>query len=73
MVTLQTNHGYKFEVGVTTDAEGHCYFEKGLWREFATRYVLQAGTKVSVDISQPGLIIHVVFPDQIRRWTNNQS
>ena len=57
MVTLQTNHGYKFEVGVTTDVEGRCYFEKGMWREFAKRYVLEAGTKVLVDISQPGLII----------------
>ena len=56
MVTVQTNH-----------AGGRCYFEKDLWREFAACYVLQTGTKVSVDISQPGLIIHVLFPAQIRQ------
>ena len=73
MVTVQTNHGYSFKVEVTTNAGGRFYFEKDLWREFDARYVLQTGMKVLVDISQPGLIIHVVFPAQIRRWTDNES
>ena len=72
-VTVQTNHGYKFKVRLITDVEGRCYFQKGLWIKFATRYVLNADMKVSVDIRQPGLIIHVKLPNHIRRWTNNQS
>ena len=73
MVTVQTNHGYSFRVEVTIEAGGHCYFENDPWREFAARYVLESGTKVLVDISQPGLIIHVVFPAQIRHWTDKES
>ena len=72
-VTVQTNHGYKFKVRLNIDVEGRCYFQKGLWRKFATRYVLKADPKVLVDIRQPGAIIHVKLPNQIRRWTNNQS
>ena len=73
MVIVQTNHGYSFRVEVIIKDGGHCYFEKDLWRDFDARYVLEFGTKVLVDISQPGLIIHVVFPAQICRWTNKES
>ena len=73
MVTVQTNHGYSFKVEVTTKAGGRYYFEKDPWREFVARYVLETGTKVLVDISQTGLTIHVVFPAQIRRWTDKES
>ena len=73
MVTVRTNHGYSFRVEVTTKAGGRCYFEKDLWRELVAYYVLETGSKVLVDISQPGLIIHVVFPAQIHRWTDKES
>ena len=72
-VIVQTNHGYKFKVWLNTYAEGRCYFQKDLWRNFAKRYVLKAATKALTGVRQHGAIIHVHLPKHIRRWTNNES
>lgn len=63
-VTMQTGDGYAFKICVNNN-EVASYFNGPEWEDFAECYLLEPGTKLLFDISQPDLIIHVTLPDDI--------
>ena len=64
---MQTGDGYAFQIFLNNNEEVS-YFDGREWGDFAECYLLEPGTKLLFDISQPDLIIHVTLPNEIHPW-----